>query len=258
MLEQRAGTHITDNGNNKEARRGKEVLKANFGVVVIFGVSGAGKTAAANSLGEALNIPPSSIIKAGQNVRAVGLDRDTDVDRAVDEYSKALIKGADISNPIILEARLGGYLATRVLTKTPNVPVARVLFTASKDIRTNRIWGRRVEEIKMKIKSADTSDEEKEAIIDMLANRELTKKFIEDEESRRDERDRGIWSGLYPELLGIDLFDPKITIAGRKMWDIVINTSNLSKEKTEEVLIAALIRIGWIKTAKPPRRNFAS
>lgn len=256
MRERDLHAYIPD-GKGLEVKKGNETLEAHFGVVVIFGASGAGKTVAASGLGEVLNIPSSNVIKAGQDIRAVGLDRGVEVDRTVDDHTRNLIQNADISSPIIIEARLGGYLATEALAENPKIPVVRILFTASRDTRTNRIWNRRVEQIKATILSPDTTDEKKEAIIDMLANRELTKRFIEEKEIRREERDREIWSGLYPELKDIDLFDPRTTINGTKMWDIIINTSNLNKEETEETLIESLIEAGRVKRINPSKRKIS-
>lgn len=213
----------------------KEQWRLHFGGMTVSGKSGTGKTKTVEKLAERLGVNPERNVKTGQLFRKevaneVGfMQRDLAVDRRLDEMQKEFITTADVQNPFILEGRLAGFLASQIDT---SVPVVRVLFTAEKHIREERLHRRHLE--------TDPS---------------LTLGQVKKQSRQRDRKDLEQWRKIHPQLQDKDPFDPNLKDEdNRAIYDIVVSTSYRSVNQVVDYIVEQLETKGVI-SRKPEEIN---
>ena len=196
--------------------------------ITISGRSGTGKTSAANALTRLFDIPN---LKVGQNFRNEGgIDKkgivspNPSLHNSIDLKQQELIRNASSEFPFILEGRLAGIWVSeerarlKSIGKDPaKLPVTDILFTAPRDVRWHRLRNRYNE---------GNPDNQK------------TLKEIERYEVSRERQNLEIWWELYPELRGLDPFNPGLIYPeGFKVYDLVVPAGKL---KVNEVVVFAL------------------
>lgn len=230
-----------------------------FDVITISGRSGTGKTHTGKLLSEMYDIP---FIKVGDDFfrkklreetgeEILGfMERDEKHDKNVDEEQKQLVKDAILNkNPIILEGRLAGLLASEVLremkaTETQRRRVVRILTTAKNDIRFHRI---RERTIKDEMEKTGLSREE------IKKNPSLNIEEIKNSTIQRERDDLARWKAIHPELRGIDPFNPaNKDNKKRPIYSFSQNTSYLSVAEVKHVIHSVLLSGGLVKEIKQP------
>lgn len=207
----------------------KEKFVINFNAMTVGGGPGTGTTSAVDLMSSQLEIPS---FKAGELFRrwerrfgthsdVIGyVSRDPAVDIKIDEITERRMRAAMGENqPAIFETRLGGWIATKIGTDGPNI-----LYVVSKDIGAQRVWRREKE------KNPNFSKSVKKVKI------ELT-------ERQRD--DFKAWKTAHPDLPGNPI-DPGFRIGNKRVYDIVINTDNLSVQEVVEQTYIELTKKGFL------------
>ncbi len=141
------------------------------------------------------------------------------LDKTIDTIQKAIIRTADVANPLVLEGRLSGIIAKRerdnVAKRGGYLPVITILVTASEEIRVKRAYER---------------DKKLNPLLTLSEVRKLLKE--------RDEKDIELWHRLYPYLKDVNPLNlSNRDIDGHRIHDYVIHTSyKTPKEGVSELL----------------------
>lgn len=231
MLERLAGF-----SRNLLTRDKKEVAEAepvlylpNFDVLVISGYAGTGKTTAGEDVDQVMI--GTRFIKVGETVRAENKDiinvaPETDFD--IDQRQRQKMIDSQNSLPLIVESNFGSVLGKDVRKRLPEGPdIVTIFLTAGKDVRDERLIRRKKQD-----------------------HPERTREEIIQEEDERERKFASRMKTLYPELLrGQDPVDPNITtVDGERIYDLVLDTTNLSKEQVGKALLKLLIENGLVSS----------
>lgn len=155
--------------------------------------------------------------------------RTTEEDMNIDEKVAVWVKKSKDEKRII-EGRLAGYVSSKVInemTQNGETPpkVIKILIKADFKTRIDRIFQRQV-----------------------LENPNITREEIEQETLKREAYDLEIWYKSHPKLVGKDPFSEEFTDdLGNKVYDLVINTSNMSPEQAAKIVHTELVRRGLVR-----------
>ncbi|MEY4723810.1 MAG: hypothetical protein RLZZ324_1323 [Candidatus Parcubacteria bacterium] len=188
-------------------------------LITISGLSGSGKSSAAQGLSEKLGMPT---VDAGAIFRRMAKERGmtvsefgryADKHRKIDlDFDKRLIRMAKRRKTLILQGRLTGMMTARY-----EVPAIRIWIGATARTRAGRIAGREGKSVAVVAKETAARD--------------------------RDNRAR------YLRTYGLDLNDLSV-------YDIVVKTDGLTLSQVIHSLLKSLKRI-WPKTSRtPPKKRF--
>lgn len=209
-----------------------ERFKPNFYVMTVGGGPGTGTTTAVNLMSSRLDIPS---FKAGELFRrwekrfgthsniegfvARAPEVDVKIDTMTQEKEE---KAIATQTPIIIESRLGAWIARKLKTKGPNI-----LYIASDDVAAQRVWNRekarREEEI---AKAMQAVGENRVAIV--LPAFDKTVEQVKKELSERRREDLKAWKTAHPDLPGNPMNPGFRDINGNRVYQIIINTDKLS------------------------------
>lgn len=130
------------------------------------------------------------------------------------------------ARPAVIVSRLGSWIAKNLENEGVAPRTPKVLLTTSRDIAAQRVWKR---------------EKKKNPKFDQTV--EQVKAFL----SRRNAKDFKALKSAHPTLTGNPM-DPGLRDAkGRRVYDIVINTDNLSVEETKERLYQELEKKGFLR-----------
>lgn len=164
-----------------------------LGLIVISGKPGAGTSSAAKILASLYN---AELYKAGDTVREMAgnkeraggfIERDPEIDHAVDAQVRRMTMNAVKGRPAIAEAQIGGATALETIQgletegKYPVAPIIRILFWADKKERVRRL------------KAASDENGENKKYLEILKRT-----------TNRERDDLAYWRNLYPNLIGED------------------------------------------------------
>lgn len=210
-------------------------------LITISGHSGVGKTKTGEAIAERLG---REYFKGGELMRRshrsrtgndiVGpTNRTVDEDIFLDRKLAKLIKNSSQRNPAIVESRLGALIAKGIIHATdkdgevieiPQTPgIVTVNITAGdENLRFGRLQSRYSKESGTKLPLDEVT--------------RLTKE--------REKQDLELWMKAHPELRELDIqdpYDPNLkTPDGRRVYDIIIDTKDLSIEEATEELMRKL------------------
>jgi cytidylate kinase len=216
-------------------RERREIVEAeptlylpDFDVLTISGYAGTGKTSAADDLNR--RIIGTHFIKVGQKVRAENADI-TNVEAAKDvnidlEQERLMLRTLN-SSPLILESRFGAVIGADIVRKFKDKGprIVKVLTIAEESVRHQRL-----------VKRTQAEDPT------------LTPDEIVRHEIERDRKFVSRMNALYPYLLeGQHPFDPNLKAAnGQKVYDVILDTTDIAKGKVIDELIRTLEQNGYI------------
>jgi len=200
----------------------KEKLGISFSLITISGKPGSGNTVLAQGLAKRYGV---KLIPIGQmyrkNIEETNIPvidytkRPIKRDEKIDKMQAIVIKRAieTAGQPIIIESKLAGVIATEVMSQTDAgqialSPVIRILVTAEEEVRSKRIHKREKEK---------------------HPNFKATQEEIKDKTTNRWKKDLARYRLIHPQLANIDPWDPK---NADKFYDFVIDTTNLSPKET--------------------------
>lgn len=199
----------------------KETLIPVPDAITISGYSGVGKTTVAHILKRLLHMRFEKV--GGEKFRAwyekttgqkvLGfVDRDPSVDRALDDYTSSRIAQAiKTGRKVIVEARLGGWLAKKTEDKLASQRTFKVLLRASEGVRIFRLRRR-------------INEEQEKAGLPLLSFKQVERRTKD-----RERRDLAIWQIAHPELRNIDpLSEENRDEHGEPIYDLIVNSDNLS------------------------------
>lgn len=208
----------------------------NFYVATLGGGPGTGTTATVELHSKRLGVKFTArgeVFKRwdrrfGEDTGVIGFaPRTVSVDQALDEKTENRMKRAnDTQSPLIVESRLSALIAKKLQNEGRIQQGPRILLTASNDIAAHRVWRR---ENKKKKDFTKT-------VKDVKANLQ-----------ERRAKDLEQWWKAYPELSGKNPMDPDFRDEnGEKVYDIVIDTNNITVVQVEELLYSELIKRGYL------------
>ncbi|MCL5019056.1 MAG: hypothetical protein M1426_01060 [Patescibacteria group bacterium] len=242
--------------------------------VIIFGRNGVGQSNLGKNVASCLG--GVALYDGGRKIRtATGntpgttefMPRDVSLDHDIDETQKRLIRQASPDIPIVIVAKLGGYNALKLMLENPSIKVVRVLATCGRDEAIRRVTRRKISEITQDYEKLNTqlglgeinSDEYTEKLNELFIRQaEATRERILHETQERERKDFKQWAQAYPELAGIDVFDPDahVLIMGHKqsLYDIRISTTKRRPRQSADFLADKLVEAGFaerVKAQKP-------
>jgi CMP/dCMP kinase len=213
---------------HQEPTRYKESLwTPNFPVLTIAGPSGTGKTSVTELLRQDFGIHPSRNIKMGNLFRemfpeqVVGFqERNADVDRLMEQRQQGLMLTSTTENPVLIEARLSGYSASRARLITDK-PIISFLLYCDDQERFRRIAKRQklpLSEAKQKTQAREVGDLE-------------------------------WWLSLYPDLQK-DLYNPLVQGSdGKPYYTYAIDTTTRTVPEVHAEMMKTLVKDGWTTSA---------
>lgn len=245
--------------------------------IIIFGRIGVGQSNLGKNVASCLG--GVALYDGGRKVRAATgntsattefMPRDLSLDYDIDEAQKKLIRQASPDKPVVIVAKLGGYNALKLMLEEPLIKVVRVLATCGREEAMRRVRRRKVGEINEAREKLDeqlgleeiNTDEYTEKINELFIKQaEAYPERIRHETQGRERRDLKQWAKAYPELAGIDVFNPEVhvLISGQKnekqsLYDIRVSTTKRSPRQSADFLADKLVENGFaerVKTEKP-------
>ena len=241
--------------------------------IIIFGRIGVGQSNLGENVSQCLGGVP--LKDGGRDIRTVTgntpattkfMPRDVSVDHDIDKTQKELIRQASSDRPVVIVAKLGGYNALRLMHEDPTIKVVRILVTCSRDEAVKRVRRRKLNEITDDHKKLDMqlglgevdSDEYAVRLAELYVRQaDATPERILHETQERERRDFEQWAKAYPEIAGIDVFDPGalILVNGDKnrrqsLYDIRVSTTKRSKRQSADFLADKLVEKGFAERVK--------
>lgn len=209
----------------------------NFYVATLSGDPGTGTTATAELLSKVLGIKfteRGEIFKRwdrrfGEKTGVIGYaPRDVEVDKAMDRKTETIMrKSNDTRNPLLVESRLGGWIAKRLQDEGKIEAGPRILLTASDEIAAKRVQERESR------KNASFNKTTEQVKADLAERREL---------------DLEQWWKATPKMAGQNPMSPDFTYTnGERVYDIVINTDTLPVGQVVEIIYSQLLTRGYLK-----------
>ncbi len=242
--------------------------------VIIFGRNGVGQSNLGENVASCLG--GVTLYDGGRKIRAATgntpgttefMPREVSLDYNIDETQKRLIKQASPDTPVVIVAKLGGYNALKLMLENPSIKVVRVLATCGRDEAVRRITRRKISEITQDYEKLNTqlglgeidSDEYTEKLNELFIRQaEAVRERILHETQEREREDFKQWAKAYPELAGVDVFDPgaHVLIKGHKqsLYDIRVSTTKRGKRQSADFLADKLVEAGFaerVKAQKP-------
>lgn len=247
--------------------------------IIIYGRIGVGQSNLGESVAKCLG--GVTLKDGGREIRAATgntpgttkfMPRDVSVDNDIDKTQKELIRQASSDRPVVIVAKLGGYNALMLMLEDPSIKVVRVLVTCSRDEAMKRVRRRKLDEITNDHKKLDMqlglgkvdSDEYAIKLAELyIRQADADPERILDETQERERKDFEQWAMAYPEIAGIDVFDPGayVLINGDKnrkqrLYDIRVSTTKRSKKQSASFLADKLVEKGFaerVEVKKPAK-----
>lgn len=242
--------------------------------VIIFGRVGVGQSNLGENVASCLG--GAVLQDIGQKIReATGntpgttkfMPRDVSIDHDFDEDQKRWIREASADTPVVIVAKLGGYNALNLMLENPLIKTARVLVTCGRHEAMRRLTRRKVNEIDDDHKKLDIrlglgeidSDRYTEELNELFIRQaEATPERILHETQERERRDFEQWAQAYPELAGVDVFNPgaHVLISGveQSLYDLRVSTTKRGKRESADYLADKLVENGFaerVEAEKP-------
>ena len=194
------------------------------------------------------------------------MPRDASLDQDIDATQVELIKSASFEKPLVIVAKLGGYNAARLMQEDPSVKVVRVLVTCDRKEAAKRALHRAQKEVQeefgrisQQAKMGEISEDElTDALIELNRKKEaLTLDKIIEDAQKRERGDSKHWGEIYPELKGVDVYDPAalVKVGGRggkkqPLFDIRVSTTRKTETQSVTDLIQKLVNGGYAEKAE--------
>ena len=242
--------------------------------IIIFGRVGVGQSNLGENVASCLG--GADLQDVGQKIRtATGntsgttkfMPREVSIDHDFDEDQKRWIREASSDTPVVIVAKLGGYNALNLMLEDPLIKTVRVLVTCGRDEAMRRVRSRKLDEIDRDYKKLDTqlglgeidSDRYTEELNELFIRQaEATPERILHETQERERRDFEQWANAYPELAGIDVYNPgvHVLISGEEqsLYDLTVSTAKRSKRESADYLADKLVENGFaerVEAEKP-------
>jgi hypothetical protein len=195
------------------------------------------------------------------------MPRTVGVDHNIDETQKNLVRQASSDAPVVIVAKLGGYNALNLMLENPLIKTVRVLVTCGRDEAIKRLTRRKLIEIDDDHKKLDIrlglgeidSDSYTDELNELFIKQaEATIERILHETQGREKRDFEQWANAYPELAGIDVFNPgaHVLINGeiQSLYDLTVSTTKRGKRQSADYLADKLVESGFaerVEAEKP-------
>lgn len=225
---------------HQESSPSKEaIFLFHTGVIVVSGYPGTGKSRTIRMLAEKYGIPPPRTIKVGANFRrkmlaAYGeqvldfVERPVEEDQLIDKVQLKLLESANPQFPILLESKLGGFLAYKLKEryiaegKTPP-PICTILFYGEEEELKRRVWRR-----------------------ERKKHPGLTREECDVKTERRQQLDGQQWGNAHPEYPELQMIDP-LKQGNRGMYDMALDTTYLKPAQVAEQIHSLLLQHGCIE-----------
>ena len=255
-------------------------------VIVLYHSPGVGGSTLARML--AAKIAGSTFFDGGEEIRKSQgytsshtkyIPRPVGVDQSIDEIQMELMRTATPEHPLIIDAKLGGFNAFRLMHENPSINVIPVLITCAQKTAAERMKKRTSRELEQKfnqysnyVLSGAISEEKYEELLEELRveaeNNTPENKIAETK--RRIEEDRIQFAKVHGILEGVDLYNPGARVVvgydmdqktGKpkpryeKLWRIKQSTTRLSPEEAFEELVDKLVSLGSVKRIRNPRKT---
>ena len=242
--------------------------------IIIFGRVGVGQSNLGENVASCLG--GADLQDVGQKIRtATGntsgttkfMPREVSIDHDFDEDQKRWIREASSDTPVVIVAKLGGYNALNLMLEDPLIKTVRVLVTCGRDEAMRRVRSRKLDEIDRDYKKLDTqlglgeidSDRYTEELNELFIRQaEATPERILHETQERERKDFEQWANAYPELAGIDVYNPgvHVLISGEEqsLYDLTVSTAKRSKRESADYLADKLVENGFaerVEAEKP-------
>lgn len=209
-----------------------EKPRTNFLVMTVSGGPGTGTTTAVGIMSAELglhNFKAGELFRRwddrfGTGERREGFTpRDPSLDRRIDARSQIhMVRAMRTGNPIIVESRLGGWLAkTKVKTGGPNI-----LYTVSERIAAQRVWERRR-------RNPNFDQTVEEVRLDLR---------------QRNRQDFAVWKQAHPDLPDNPI-NPGFRDGNRRIYDIFIDTDERHVEEVVAETYRQMRKLGFLEAA---------
>lgn len=248
--------------------------------IVIYGRIGVGQSNLGKNVASCLG--GVAIYDGGRRIRAATgntpgttefMPRDVSVDNNIDENQKRLIREASSDRPVVIVAKLGGYNALKLMLEDPSIKVVRVLVTCGRDEAMKRVKRRKHGEIaenriqldmRLDLGEIDSDEYAVQLAELFIRQQDANSLRILHETQERERWDSENWAKIYPEIAGIDVFNPGafVYINGKKerLYDLTISTTRRSPRGSADFLADKLVENGFaerVEVKKPaePTQN---
>ena len=154
------------------------------------------------------------------------------------------------------------------MLEEPSIKVVRVLVTCGRDEAMRRVRKRKLREINEAREKLDTrlslgeisTDEFAEKINELFIKQaEAYPERILRETQEREKRDLKQWAKAYPEIAGIDVFNPAALVSiGRKkisLYDIKVSTTKRKPRQSADFLADKLVETGFAERVEPEAKS---
>lgn len=224
---------------DQEASPKKEaIFLFHTGVIIVSGYPGTGKSRTIKMLAEKYRIPSARTIKVGAKFRRQMLavygeqvldfvERTVEEDQLIDEFQLRLFEDANLQAPILLESKLGGFLAYKLKERyiaegrTPP-PICSILFYGEEEELKRRVWKR-----------------------ERKRHPGLTREECDQKTERRQQLDTQQWERAHPEYPELRTIDP-LSAENRAIYDMTVDTTNLKPTEVVEEVHSLLVQNGCI------------
>lgn len=276
-----------DNQQEKTERRVKtEKLKLiGTNAIVLYHSPGVGGSTLARMLAD--KIEGATFFDGGEEIRKSQgytsshtkyIQRPVGVDQNIDEIQMELMRTATPEHPVIIDAKLGGFNALRLMHENPSINVIPVLITCAQKTAAERMKKRTAKELEKKfnqysnyVLSEIISEEVYEELLDDLrieAENNTTENKIA-ETKRRIAEDRIQFTKAHGILKGVDLYNPGARVVvgyymyektGKpkpryeKLWKVKQSTTRLNPDEAFEELVDKLVSLGNVKRIRIPKK----
>lgn len=237
----------SDQSTTETLKTPEKEWRTRFGVIVISGLPGSGTTSVAADLAAKYGIPGENLITIGNIMRNYNREitgreilgpmnedlRTRSLDEELDQITTNAVDNANTTNPMIIEAQLGGYMAKKAVDKAFNkngalgAPVIKILFYARLDERKKRIQKREL------VKNPEYH----------LSLKEISRLTHE-----RQNSDLKKWRDAHPELEGVI---PLVLGAkdenGEPIYDYELDTSDITQIQVTDRIHRWLTQIGLVQ-----------
>ncbi|MBU2632582.1 AAA family ATPase [Patescibacteria group bacterium] len=238
----------------RELLESGERLKSNAGIIIICGEAGTGKTTLSKNLAPFIVRSSDGLIQTGQIVRKTRKEYPNmdplEIDKIVDVEQGEIIRKANPEDPVILEGRLAGMLASQEKTENPFTPAFSIILTASEKVRFDRMITRYFEENPNELESLSVSQ--------IAKAKQQKRNTIMEEERQRAKDDFKRWTELYPTILTGNPFNPHYKdCRGKRIYDLSVNVNTLQPEETLATVINRMLNLKILARVKEGEEKIA-
>lgn len=154
--------------------------------------------------------------------------RPVEEDQLIDELQLKLLENAKPQSPILLESKLGGFLAYKLKERyaaegKTSPPICTILFYGEEEELKRRVWRR-----------------------EKKKHPGLTREECDAKTERRQQLDMQQWGNAHPEYPELQVIDP-LNPRSSGIYDMTLDTTNLKPAQVAEQIHSLLLQHGCIE-----------